>query len=55
MAKRALKTVRPSPRGAKQAKKSPKKAIAGTAPRKMARKTARRVKDPLPGGDPFEL
>jgi hypothetical protein len=55
MAKRPLKTAKPSLHGAQQGKKSPKKAKAGTASRKMARKPARRVKDPLPGGDPFEL
>lgn len=51
MAKRTLKTGKPSPHRAKQAKK----AKAGKAPAKMARKEAKGVKDPLPGGDPFEL
>jgi hypothetical protein len=54
MAKRILKTAKSSPRRAKPAKKS--KAKAAKAPAEMARKAAKRgVKDPLPGGDPFEL
>ncbi len=54
MAKRALKTRKSPPRRAKPAKKS--KAKATKAPAKMTRKAAKRgVKDPLPGGDPFEL
>ena len=53
MVKRTLK--KSSLGRAKPAKKSLKKAKAAKAPGKMARKAAKGVKDPLPGGDPFEL
>ena len=55
MAKRALKIGKSSPGRAKQAKINLKKPKAGKAPAKMARKAEKSVKDPLPGGDPFEL
>jgi hypothetical protein len=55
MAKRTLNTGKSSPSRTKQAKKSLKKATAGKPPAKMARTAPKRAKDPLPGGDPFEL
>ncbi|WFU80702.1 hypothetical protein QA645_40845 [Bradyrhizobium sp. CIAT3101] len=56
MAKRTLKTRKSSPGRAKPAKKGTKKAKAARAPAKTGRKKATGgVKDPLPGGDPFEL